>query len=113
MKAIEQAPVEGSKTVLARCREEVKSIDPSADIVLYGSRAQGDADPDSDHDILIVTDGPATIADEDHFRRSIYPIELETGAVLTIILVARYDWNSSLYDSMPFCRNNKREGVLL
>lgn len=104
---------EEERTILVRCRNAVKAIDPSADVILYGSRARREASPDSDYDILIVADGPATLEREDMLRRSIYPIELETGAVLTVILVNRADWNSSLYDSMPFCRNIKREGILL
>ena len=101
------------RAILSRCRDAVKGIDPLAEVILYGSRARGDAAPDSDYDLLIVADGPATLEREDVFRRSIYPIELETGAVLTVILVAKADWNSSLYDSMPFYRNIKREGIIL
>lgn len=104
---------EEERTILVRCRDAVKAIDRSADIILYGSRARRDAQPDSDYDILIVAGGPATLDQEDRFRRSIYPIELETGAVLTVILVSRADWDSKLYDSMPFYRNIKREGVFL
>jgi predicted nucleotidyltransferase len=101
------------KAILSRCRDAVKAIDSSAEIILYGSRARQDAAPDSDYDLLIVAEGPASIAQEDLFRRSIYPIELETGAVLTVILVNKADWNSPLYGSMPFYRNIKREGLVL
>lgn len=104
---------EEERAILFRCRDAVKAIDPSADVILYGSRARRDASPDSDYDILIVSDGLATIEQEDLFRRNIYPIELATGAVLTVILVNRTDWNTPLYDSMPFYRNIKREGIVL
>jgi len=33
-------------------------LDPTARIILYGSRARGDAQPDSDWDLLILLDGP-------------------------------------------------------
>ncbi|HAS54186.1 MAG TPA: nucleotidyltransferase domain-containing protein [Nitrospiraceae bacterium] len=104
---------EEERTILIRCNNAVKAIDPAADLVLYGSRARRDASPDSDYDLLVIADGPATLEQEDRFRRSIYPIELETGAVLTVILANRDDWNSALYDAMPFYRNIKREGVVL
>lgn len=104
---------EEDRAILDRCRDAVKAIDPSTDVILYGSRARQDALPDSDYDLLVITEGPATLEMEDLFRRSIYPIELETAAVLTVILVARADWNSSLYDSMPFYKNIKREGIVL
>ena len=77
------------------------------------ARARGEARPDSDYDLLILTDGPATLETEDRFRRRLYPIELESGAVLTIILPSRVDYQSPLYSAMPLYQNIRREGVRL
>src|SRR3989304_2886407 len=88
---------EYGRDVLLKCRAAVQAIDPRAEVILYGSRARGDAAPDSDYDLLIVTNGPATLEQEDLLRRRIYPVELDTGAVLTVVLVNRGDWNSPLY----------------
>ncbi len=101
------------KTLLIRCRNAVKDFDPSAEIILYGSRARGDAKSESDYDLLILIDGEITLKREDDFRRQLFPIELETGAVLTIILINKKDWNSPLFDAMPLYQNIKREGVVL
>lgn len=101
------------RAILLRCRDAVKAVDPDADVILYGSRARGDAAPDSDYDLLIVTNGAATLEQEDLLRRQLYPVELDTGAVLTVILVNRGEWSSALYDTMPFYRNIKREGIVL
>jgi len=73
------------KAILMKCRSAIKSIDPFAEIILYGSRARGDAEPESDYDLLILADGEVTLEREDVFRRQLFPIELETGGVLTII----------------------------
>jgi predicted nucleotidyltransferase len=40
--------------LLVRVKEIVHQYDPRADIILYGSRARGDATPDSDWDHLIL-----------------------------------------------------------
>jgi len=82
-------------------------------VILYGSQARGDVKPESDYDLLIVTDREATLRREDSFRRQLFPIELETGAVLTVILVSRKDWNSELYGAMPFYQNVVKDGVIL
>ena len=104
---------EKEKILLARCRTAIESIEPSAEVILYGSRARGDAEPDSDYDLLILTDGKVDLKREDVFRRQLFPLEIETGAVLTVILVSRKHWNSALYRSMPFYQNIERDGVIL
>ena len=38
---------------------------------------------------------------------------LITGAVFTVILLGRKDWNSALYGAMPFYQNGERDGVIL
>jgi predicted nucleotidyltransferase len=101
------------KTLLARCRLAIESVDPSAKVILYGSRARGEAGPDSDYDLLIITDGEVTLRREDVLRQKLYPIEMETGAVLTVILVSSKDWGSALYAAMPFYQNIQRDGVVL
>ena len=101
------------KEMLTKCREAIQRIDPSAEVILYGSRARGDAESESDYDLLILTDGEASLEKEDILRRQIYPIELETGAVLTVILISRKDWSLPLYEAMPLYQNIRREGVVL
>lgn len=104
---------DADKALLERCRAAVVQIEPSAELILYGSRARGEGRQDSDWDLLILIDGPATLKAEDTFRRQIYPIELETGAVLTVLLASRADWQSPLYAAMPLYQNINREGLRL
>jgi predicted nucleotidyltransferase len=99
--------------LLSNLRNAIDKIDPSAEVILYGSRARGDAAPESDYDLLILVDGPVNLKREDVFRRQLFPIEIETGAPLTVILVSRKDWQSPLYAAMPFYQNIQRDGIIL
>ena len=99
--------------LLRRCRSAVRAIVPDADVILYGSRARGDASEDSDYDIVVVVDGIVDMALEDRIRASVYPLELETGAVLTLIVYSRKEWDSPLQRATPFHKNVEREGLLL
>jgi predicted nucleotidyltransferase len=101
------------RALLTKCKKAIKSIEPSAEVILYGSRARGDAEPDSDFDLLILVDGEVTLEREDLIYRQLYPIELDTGKVLSAIVYNRDQWNSSLYRVMPFHKNVEREGVVL
>jgi predicted nucleotidyltransferase len=101
------------KALLDRCRQAVKRVVPDADIVLYGSRARGDAHQYSDYDILILVDQPVSIALKDEILSSVYPLELETGAMLTLVTYNRQQWESIPYREMPFHKNIERDGVVL
>ena len=101
------------RDLLLRCKQTIRATDPTADLILFGSRARGEAEADSDYDLLILTDGDSGLKREDSFRKSLYPLELETGAMLSIMAINRQVWDSTLYREMPFGRNVRRDGVLL
>jgi len=99
--------------LLQRCKQAIRAVVPDADVILYGSRARGDAAEDSDYDLLVLVDHPADVAMHKQLIASIYPLELESGAVLTLTAYNRDLWNSKLHRAMPFHENVDREGVLL
>ncbi len=99
--------------LLQRCKRAIADVVADAEVILYGSRARGDARDDSDYDILVIVNGPVDMALEEKMVSNVYPLELETGAVLTLIVYSRVQWDSPLYRAMPFHKNVDREGVLL
>jgi predicted nucleotidyltransferase len=98
--------------LLQRCKKAIRTVVPDAEVILYGSRARGDAKDDSDYDLLVLVDRPADVAIHKQLISSISPLE-EDGAVLTLNVHNRDLWNSRLYRAMPFHENVDREGVLL
>jgi predicted nucleotidyltransferase len=99
--------------LLRRCKEAVRKVAADAEVILYGSRARGDAGKGSDYDILVVVNEPADMAMEETILDSVYPLELESGQVLTLMVYNRQKWESPLCRAMPFHKNVEREGVLL
>ena len=99
--------------LLQRCKSAIRQVVPDADVILYGSRARGEATEYSDYDILVLTNGPSGIPVHEKIIENIYPLELDTGAVLTLAIYNRQQWDTSLYRAMPFHKNIDREGVLL
>lgn len=99
--------------LLRRCKKAIRQVVPDADVILYGSRARGDADKYSDYDIMIIVNGPVDMALKRKILDHVYPLELETGAVLTLITYSKQNWDTPLYRAMPLHKNVDREGVLL
>lgn len=99
--------------LLRRIKETVLRFDPGAEVILFGSRARGDARPDSDWDILVLTsDGLAEDTGE-AMRNAVYDIEIDEGAVLSTVIEQRSEWESPQRRGSEFRRNIDAEGVAL
>lgn len=91
-------------------RHYINAVDPKADVILYGSRARGDERPDSDWDILVLTDYSVDLITERKFRDKLYDLELETGEPLSIFVYSKNDWQTKQRIT-PFYENVTQEGV--
>lgn len=99
--------------LLKRCRDTIRKVVPEAKVVLYGSRARGEAGKESDYDLLVLLDQAADWRIEDQIRQALYPLQLETGAVFTVLCYDKAEWNSPVYRAMPFVRNVEQDGIVL
>jgi predicted nucleotidyltransferase len=101
------------KGLLERIKSTIREIEPAATIVMYGSRARGDARPESDWDFLVLLPGTVDDARADAIRHRVYEIEWDSGEVLTCVIRSRTEWDSPRYRPVPFRENVQREGVVL
>jgi predicted nucleotidyltransferase len=99
-----------NSSVLSKIRTLVKGIDPSADVILYGSRARGEENSDSDWDLLILVDSPSDLDYERIFRHKLYDIELELGEAFSVTVHNKNEWKSK-YWMTPLFQNITREGI--
>ncbi|MEN6335094.1 MAG: nucleotidyltransferase domain-containing protein [Phycisphaerales bacterium] len=99
--------------LLAQVKEAVLGIEPSAEVILYGSRARGDSNEDSDWDFLILVDGRVDDDRVDAIRHGLYEIEWESDQVLSSIVRSREQWNSRPLSDTPFHRNVELERIAL
>ena len=100
-----------AKQVLLKCRNVIRSLYPTAEIILYGSQARGQATAESDMDLLVLLPGAADTDVTRHIRDSLYEISLAEDLVICTIVRNSQDWNSPLSQAMPLYHNIQREGI--
>ena len=103
----------GDKTILREARALIAQLLPGATVYLYGSGARGTREPDSDLDLLIVTERPVTRSEETRAADAIYDLELARGVVLSLLWYARDEWDAALTRATPFRHWVDAEAVLV
>ncbi|MGD2186404.1 MAG: nucleotidyltransferase domain-containing protein [Desulfobacterales bacterium] len=101
------------KDLMKQVKEAVLQIEENAEILLYGSRARGDSDEQSDWDFLILLDGEIDDQRTDKIRHRLYELEWESGEVISSIVRNKKEWNSMPFKSMPIHHAVEKEGIRL
>ena len=101
------------EALLEQVKRAVREMEPDAEIILYGSRAREDSQAQSDWDFLVLVDSPVNDERTDKIRHRLYEIEWESDEVLCCIVRSREEWNSPLWECMPFHQNVELEGIVL
>jgi predicted nucleotidyltransferase len=99
--------------ILSSIKDTVRSIDPTATIILYGSYARGDNNENSDIDLLILVDkAKLTPQEKKKIKYPLYDIEFETGTIISTLVFSKHDWETR-HRITPFYENVQREGKIL
>lgn len=99
--------------VVRQIKEIIRQVDPTAEVILFGSEARGDARPDSDIDLLVLLDGDTlSLTREETFTMPLYELELNTGVCISPIVMLKKQWRNRPFKT-PFYVNVVNEGILL
>ncbi len=82
-------------------------------VLLFGSRARGDADPDSDMDVLVVLEGAVDAEAEDYVRLCAWEAGVEPGIVVVPVTVSRAEWQDGPLSSSLLALAVEKEGVAI
>lgn len=89
-----------------------QQLPPDSRIYLYGSRARGDAQTDSDWDILVILNKPEIEqSDYDHVTYPITALGWDLGEMIIPVMYTREEWERNSFT--PFYKNLQQEGILI
>ncbi len=99
------------KTILEEIKQRVMQNEPDAKVILYGSYARGDANEDSDIDLLILVDKiQMNYEDKMQITNPLYSLGIEKGHIISPLVKTTKDWEEKYYFT-PLYYNIKAEGL--
>lgn len=112
MKTVNQLKLkENEKKALLELEKRLSQKFPDSEIVLYGSKARGDSNEESDIDVLILTRQKVDSRIRDEIVGLAYDIELDNDVVFGLLIESKEFWNSPLAKAMPIHWNIDGEGI--
>lgn len=104
--------VNSRSSVLNLIRTTVRSFEPDASIILYGSRARGDAREDSDWDIVVLLNKPPMPHDERYaIAYELWDKGQDIGEEINTLVYTKDQWDSA--PPSLFKYNVREEGIQL
>lgn len=82
-------------------------------VILFGSRARGDADPDSDYDVAVVTERPVSPEERDLISECAWKAGFEKGLVVVPLVFSLDEWERGLESHSLIVKAVKQEGIVI
>lgn len=104
LKPNERAAIQAAAAVL---REHL----PVTQVILFGSKARGDDDAESDIDLLVLTDRKLSWKERTGVIDLLLPLELQHDVCFGSTEVWEHDWRYGVYQVLPLHAEVERDGV--
>lgn len=112
MKTLDQAQLtENDRSAVESAAAILRERFPVEKVILFGSKARGEDDAESDIDLLVLTRRPVTVAEKEAMTRALFDLELRCGVAISKLVVPVEAWEHGPYHILPIHREVERDGV--
>jgi predicted nucleotidyltransferase len=96
---------------LREIKQRLRAMDEVKALVLYGSVARGQADEESDVDLLVVTNRPLTRLERHEITNVVFEVNLEHGTNVSTLVVDADSWDTGMLSVLPIRDEIVRDGI--
>jgi len=112
MRALSEVPLaEHDLRAVNAAVEMLRERFPVEKVIVYGSKARGDSDEDSDIDLLLVTSRPIPWRERKAIIDALFDIEMAHDAIISILIVTVEEWSDGILRSTPIYHEIMRDGL--
>jgi uncharacterized protein len=107
-----EIPINGvQREALNEIKRRVSEAFPVVQILLYGSAARGEADVESDLDLLIVTAEPITRYKRHEITDIVFEVNLRYDTNFSTLVVDQQTWETGIISVLPLRDEVIRDGI--
>ena|SRR3989338_2808269 len=81
------------------------------EIRLFGSKARGEDDPESDIDLLVLTPKRLSWQEREAMTNSLYDIQMKYDVVISLLVVPSDEWRTGMIAALPIHDEIEEEGI--
>ncbi|MBW2115627.1 MAG: nucleotidyltransferase domain-containing protein [Deltaproteobacteria bacterium] len=85
---------------------------PVKKVVLFGSKARGDDDEESDIDLLVLTSRPVSWDERKAINNALYEIQLRYDVIISTLITTATEWNEGTFSVLPIHEEILDQGVV-
>ena len=112
MKTLDELTLSNNeKKAIREATRMLKEKFPVRGIVLFGSKARGDDDPDSDIDLLLVTARSIHWKERQAIIHMLFDLGMKHDVIFSILDTTETDFDKGIFTAFPIYQEIIREGV--
>lgn len=101
------------RAAIERASRVLREQFPVDRIILFGSKARGDDQPDSDIDLLVLTREDLDWGRRIAISHAMSDLQMELGAMVSPVVFAADEWEHGVSQALPLHDEVDRDGVLV
>ncbi len=100
------------RLILQEAKAAILSVEPRAEVILFGSRARGEAHEESDFDLMVITPEEVRVLERGPYYERTVDIDIKYGEQLSMFFITQSKWIEERRDH-PFLNQVLTDGIQL